>query len=132
MTANAHAELRGLYEEWRRLTELEGAAIRDGVWTEVERQQFLKQSLRDRIVRATQLWNAEQAGAEAARDVFEREFRPVVSELIAQEHRNQDLLHDQREHIQARLSELGQSATRLRGVQRTYGAVGGSRWQSYS
>lgn len=132
MNASAHTTLLGLYAEWRRLTELEGTAIRDGAWAEVDRHQTLKQALRDQIIRTIQLWNAEHAPAEAARDTFEREFRPVVSDLIEQEHRNQALLAGQRDHLQSRLASAGQSVSRLRNLHRTYGSPSSPRWQSYS
>ena len=132
MNPSAHSRLLGLYAEWRRLSDLEGSAIRDGAWTEVERQQFLKKALRDEIVRTIQQWNAEHAAAESARADFEREFRPVVAGLIEQEQRNQDLLGLQRRDIESGLANAGQSASRLRNVHRTYSAPGSSRWQSYS
>lgn len=133
MNANTRNLLLGLYSEWRRLTDLEGEAIREGSWPEVERQQNQKQLLREQIVRAIQQWNAEQDGsADLVRQSFEREFRPIVTGLIEQETRNQQFLADQRESITSRLSAVRQSSTRLRGIQRAYGADSTSRWQSYS
>ena len=132
MNASSHTRLLGLYAEWRRLTDLEGSAIREGAWTEVEHQQFLKQAIRDEIVRAIQLWNSEHPAGETARDSFEREFRPVVSSLIEQEQRNQALLSRQREQLESRLGSAGQSVSRLRNIHRTYGSSCTSRWQSYS
>ena len=126
--------LLGLYAEWRRLSDLEGAAIREGDWSGVEQQQLSKQTLRDQIVRTIQRWNTEQEGSEAARSRFETEFRPIVSGLIEQETLNQTLLQEQRQHLDHRLATARQSSSRLRGIQRSYGAdaESSSRWQSYS
>lgn len=127
--------LLGLYGEWRRLSDLEAASIRKGDWEEVDHHQTAKQALRDQIVRAIQVWNAEHAVADTARARFEREFRPVVAELIQQETRNQGLLQEQRCEIESRLASARCSSSRLRGLHRSYGSdVSGhsSRWQSYS
>lgn len=124
--------LLGLYAEWRRLTEIEGTAISEGAWPEVDRQQNLKRMLREQLVRTLQRWNSENAESEAARRGFETEFRPIVAELIVQETRNQELLGRQRRDLESRLATVRQSGTRLRGLQRAYGTDAGSRWQSWS
>ncbi len=132
MNPNTRNLLLGLYSEWRRLTDIEGSAIREGLWSEVERQQTQKMLIREQLVRAIQQWNAEQEGSELARESFEREFRPIVTGLIEQESRNQVFFAEQRADLQSRMATARQSSTHLRGIARSYGAGQGSRWQSYS
>jgi hypothetical protein len=134
MNANAHQLLTELYAEWRRLTDLEGAAIDQDEWPSVSRQQALKQVLRDRIVQTTEQWHLERAGAqtEPTHVHFEREFRPIVTDLIQRETRNHERLCQRRHRVQSDLAALRQSSTRLRGIQRAYATAAGSRWQSYS
>ena len=124
--------LIGLYSEWRRLSDLEGEAIRQGAWPDVERHQLLKQALRDQIVRTIHHWNVEHEGSEVARHRFETEFRPIIAGLIEQETRNQEYIQEQRQALESRRAEAHQSSSRLKGIQRRYGSDPGSRWQSYS
>lgn len=69
---SAQTILVDLYAEWRRLTEVEGGAIGTGEWSRVERQQSLKQQLKEEIVRATEQFQAEWKEAEADRTAYER------------------------------------------------------------
>lgn len=131
MAASAHHRLLDLYAEWRRLTELEGAAIGRDEWPTVAQQQALKRELQTRIVEATELWNREaEAGSESAR--FERELRPLVADLIQLESRNHARLCERREQARVALASLDRSASQLRGIQRAYGPGEGTCWQSYS
>jgi hypothetical protein len=135
MNANAHQLLVELYAEWRRLTDLEGAAIGADEWPNVARQQQLKLELRDQIVQTTEQWHVERAATEtetAANVRFEQEFRPIVADLIQRETRNHEMICERKQRVQSDLAALRQSSTRLRGIQRAYSADTGSRWQSYS
>lgn len=134
MNANAHQRLTELYAEWRRLTELESTAIGNDEWPSVARHQDQKLALRDEIVQTTEQWHREWAdrGPESPHVRFEREFRPVVSDLIQRENRNHELLCQRRHRVQAEISSLRQSSSRLRGIQRAYAGETTSRWQSYS
>jgi hypothetical protein len=134
MNAEAHQLLIALYAEWRRLSDLEGNAIGNDEWTDVARQQQLKQELRDRIVQTTERWRREwtDTEAETVNVRFEREFRPIVAELIERESRNHELICQRRRHMQSELSSLNQSSARLRGLHRAYACDTGNRWQSYS
>lgn len=136
MNPGPHQALLDLYQEWRRLTELEGAAIARDEWPAVEEHQRLKRDLRDQIILATQQWHAEGAaagsGPDSVRASFERYFRPIVADLIALEHRNQQVLGEHRSQMQSRLASASQSTKRLRNLQRSYAPERSPRWQSYS
>jgi hypothetical protein len=134
MNANAHQLLISLYAEWRRLTDLEGTAIGNDEWPDVARQQQLKQELRDQVVQTTEQWHRDwtDAETETANVRFEREFRPIVADLIQRESRNHELICQRRHRVQSELSSLNQSSARLRGLHRAYASGTGNRWQSYS
>jgi hypothetical protein len=136
MNGGSHQNLLDLYAEWGRLTVLEGAAIDVSEWPVVEEQQRRKHDLRDEIIRATQQWQNERTtdedGPDSARASFERYFRPIVSDLILQEHRNQLALAERRQELQTKLAAAGQSAARLRSIHRSYAPERNPRWQSYS
>ena len=133
--ANAHQLLVELYAEWRRLSDLEGAAIGADEWPSVARQQQLKQEIRDQIVQTTEQWHVEWAATETETSAsvrFEQEFRPIVADLIQRETRNHEMICERKHRVQSDLTALRQSSTRLRGIQRAYATAAGSRWQSYS
>ena len=125
-------DLRSLYEEWRILTETEGDAINHSQWQEVNHQQALKEELKERIINAAQEWQAAWPVAEDGRREYDRQFRPIVSELITMESRNHECLCLQRQKLQSQLENLERTTCSLRGVRRAYGAPNASRWQSYS
>jgi hypothetical protein len=131
MASSARHRLLDLYAEWRRLSELEGAAIGRDEWPSVAQQQALKRELQGRIVEATEAWSREQeATGGPAR--FEQEFRPIVADLIQLESRNHERLCERRALARAALASLDRSAAQLRGIQKAYAPGGGSCWQSYS
>jgi hypothetical protein len=132
MNADAHQLLLDLYAEWRRLSELEGAAIGRDKWPCVAQQQQLKRRLQTRIVEATDAWNRQRPALPGASELFETEFRPIVADLIRLESRNHELLCERRQHAHSAVASLGRSAAHLRGITRAYASGDGVRWQSYS
>lgn len=132
MQKDIHHHLLDLYAEWGRLTEIEGKAIGNDEWASVAEQQLLKKRLQDQIVQTAGQWQSEQGETEVGWAKHEREFRPIISDLIQRESQNHELLCQRREHLQARLGSLKQSGAYLRGIHRTYAASNSSNWQSYS
>lgn len=129
---SAQTLLFDLYAEWRRLTEVEGEAIGSGEWQRVERQQSLKQQLKEEIVQATERLRAEWTEVEREHQAYERRFRPIVDELIVLETRNHRLLSTRRTEARAQLNHLDRTSSNLRGLHRVYGTTAAWRWQSYS
>jgi hypothetical protein len=125
-------DLRSLYEEWRHLTETEGEAISHSQWQEVTHHQALKEELKERIIVAAQEWQEAWPEAEVGRREYERQFRPIVSELITMESHNHECLCRQRQKLQAQLEHLNRTTRSLHGVRCAYGAPTSSHWQSYS
>ncbi len=125
-------DLLFLYNLWREATLAEGRAIESGCWGEVAEQQSCKDQLKRRIVATTEAWQLRwpQTG-ETAKD-YERQFRPIVDEMIALETRNATSLALCREQTSVALAGLDRATGALRGVQRAYGSSREANWTSYS
>jgi hypothetical protein len=121
-----------LYNLWREATLAEGRAIENGCWAEVAEQQSHKDQLKRRIVTTTEAWqNRWPETGETAKD-YERQFRPIVDEMITLETRNSASLALCREQTRAALAGLDRATGTLRGVQRAYGSGAEPHWTSYS
>lgn len=129
---NANSELFSLYDQWRLLTEEEGQAIRQGQWHQVNRRQKLKRDLQGKIIQAAESWQASWPQSETSRVEYDRQFRPILAELITMESRNHELISARHDRSQAEIGGLDQSARHLRGLQRAYGSADQGRWHSYS
>jgi hypothetical protein len=116
-------ELHALYEQWRRLTRCEGAAIRVASWTQVEQCQEAKAQLQPRISEVATRLDAV---------AHEREFRPVVDQLIQLEKQNRELLQAQRQVARQQKDELDLASRHLRQIHRRYVSPAPAHWQSYS
>ena len=124
------ADLMSVLAEWRRLTEREAQAILNDDWKNVAEQQQRKAQLREAIDRARESAGAARPTNE--RDGGEDKLKAVVTELVALETRNRDVLSAKRQGWQAELERVNGAVRNLRGVRRTYGGVHSHRWHSYS
>jgi hypothetical protein len=124
----ANAELLELYQEWKRLTEKEGAAILASSWADVRNCQRLKQQLQPKIIQATDA--AKHAPGHGSD--FEARIRECVNELIQIETRNSEALGKRLEAAEKERSELDRTSHQLKQVQKSYGGTRGSAWDQYS
>jgi hypothetical protein len=120
---NAMSELAALYEQWRSLTDDEGKAIEAAAWIQVEQYQTAKGRLQPRITEVIQRLDAV---------VLEREFRPVVEELMRLEQRNSALLQRQRSAAERQRQELARASRNLRQIHKSYVPPVRTHWHSYS
>ena len=120
---NPVGELEALYEQWRRLTEGERQAIEAATWSQVEQYQAAKSRLQPRITEVTQRLDTS---------VLEREFRPVIDELIRLERRNSALLQRQRNAAERQRLELDRTSRNLRQIHKSYVPPVRTHWHSYS
>src|SRR5687768_13205483 len=81
---NASAELLDLYDQWKNLSEREGAAILASDWTEVQRCQESKQELQPQIIDVSD----RVKSASQDTDEFEPRLRETINELIQLENKN--------------------------------------------
>jgi hypothetical protein len=116
-------ELTELYNQWRVLTEQEGAAINRSAWLEVDQCQAAKARLQGRI---------EDLSRRMEVAVHESRFRPVLDGLIALEHRNAAVLRQRRSEADATVGDCDRSCRSLRQLQRLYIPRAPQNWQSYS
>ena len=120
---NSVRELAALYEQWRSLTEAESEALEAAAWAQVEQYQAAKSQLQPRITEVTQRLDAS---------VLEREFRPVVEELMRLERRNDALLQRQRHAAERQRQELDRTSRNLRQIHKSYVPPVRTHWHSYS
>lgn len=117
---NTNRDLQHSYQEWRRLAEAEGEAIRAGNWMLVFDCQNALRQLQPRIVRQTEAahreWNA--LGLDAG--PMEGELDEIIHALIELENRNHSLISAHRCRAQEELAKLEQASLTLRLIQRSY------------
>jgi hypothetical protein len=125
---DANAELLEFYQEWKELTEKEGAAILSSDWAEVRFCQKAKQQLQPQIIHATELARTVPSGGPE----FETRIRDCVNELIQLEARNSQILEKRLEEAEKERNGLEQTSHRLKRVQKSYSGTRGSAWDHYS
>ena len=125
-------ELTRLYQEWRRLSEAEGDAIRRNEWPVVEDCQGAKYRLQSGITVATELYQSDLDHSGADPLDYDRQFRGIVAELIQLEERNGKWLEDQRRKAREQQEELARTTASLRQVRRAYASGKSAAWTSYS
>ena len=118
--------------EWRRLTGLESQAILSGDWREVPELQGRKAQLQAEIQRLLAPAVATPFAEPHRSRGMEGKFDAAVSELIALERRNGDLLAEKRKCRLAESERLALTLRNLQGVRRAYGSSRSPHWQSYS
>jgi hypothetical protein len=129
---SADTQLQDAYQEWRRLAEAEGEAIRTSNWTAVHDCQAALQQLQPRIIRCTDEAQQEWTRLGADRSSKEKDLRSVVSGLIELEWRNNALLNVLNQAAKAEMGELEQAGQNLRRVQRSYAPARPAAWTSFS
>lgn len=129
---SAFQELSRLYQEWRRLSEAEGEAIRRHEWPAVEECQEAKYKLRSGITMATELYQSDLAHPGGDPLAYDRQFRGIVAELIQLEERNGKWLEDQRRQAREQQADLARTTANLRQVRRAYASDKAAAWTSYS
>lgn len=129
---NIAADLMSLLAEWRRLTEREAAAILTDDWKNVAEQQQRKLLLREAISRSRELADTVQAGNQGVRGRDADKLNAILTELMAIESQNYDVLKAKRQDRQAEFERMNEGVHNLRRVRRTYGGVHSQRWHSYS
>ena len=123
-----NAELLELYQQWKRLTEQESAAIGASNWTAVRNCQTAKQELQPKIIRATDAAKHAPGGGTE----FEARIRECVNELIQLETRNSEQLGKRLAAAEQERIGLERTSQRLKQVQKSYSGGRGSAWDQYS
>jgi len=128
----ADATLLEAYQDWRRLSELEGEAIRTKDWTLMWDCQKRLADLQPRIVRLTSGARAEwqQAGADIAQK--EKNLRQIVSGLVELEMQNSSSLTAAKEMVRAKLDQMETARNNLKRVHRSYSTPHPAVWNSFS
>jgi len=120
------------YEDWRRLTELEGEGIRARDWTLVTDCQNRLATLQTRMIRLTS--DARAEWRRTGTDLSEKEshLRQTVSSLMELEMANSASLSAAKEPACLKMNQLDSARQNLKRVERTYSSTGSAGWNSYS
>jgi hypothetical protein len=122
------AHLLELYQQWKGLTEREGAAILASNWAEVRSCQEKKQKLQPQIIKISdQLKNASRGASQ-----FQDRIRECVNELIQLETRNSANLAGRLQTAKEKIDSLDCTSSRLRQLHKSYVPAQGSAWNQYS
>lgn len=131
-TISAEAALLEAYEEWRRIAEIEGEAIRSGNWTVATDCHARLRALQPRITRfagdARKEWT--RTGADLA--TKEQHLREIILGLIELEKRNSAFLAASQETARQQLGQLDCARKTLKRVQRSYSPSRPPVWNSFS
>ena len=117
---STHQDLQHSYQEWRRLAEAEGEAIRAGNWMLVFDCQNALHQLQPRIIRQTEAARREWTALGLDPEAMEGEVDTLIHELIELESRNNSLIDTRRWLAQEELAKLEQASLTLRRIQRCY------------
>ena len=124
--------LLGLYERWRRLTELEGEGICLGDWSKVAGCQKTKEAVQEQILDAAHAWRTQAGPENANRNEVEHALNNLIDHLLALERRNGEWLQTRREATQLQKAELEKASRNLHQVQKAYVSGQQPLWHSYS
>jgi hypothetical protein len=125
---NAREDIARLLEEWRTLTQAEGAAIRSATWAKLREIQARKVDLQKSLAFAEANWLAENPAA-----VSSKPFQLEIGRLISLESRNAELLAAQLRRARLDQERLEQAGRNLRKVRSSYTLGRASTaWQCYS
>jgi len=128
---NADRDLHQACQEWRRLAEAEGEAIRAGNWLVVHDCQNALRDLQPRLselnLQARQEWSRQ--GCEQEKD---KNLLTVIHSLIELERRNYTWLNVRREAARAHLDQLEQAGRDLKRIRHSYAPAQHATWSSFS
>src|SRR5258708_611158 len=117
---NADRELNEAYQEWRRLSEMEGEAIGTTNWNMVSACQKALQILQERITRLTPQARKEWCRSGADLAGREKALKTTIYDLIKIQKRNHTLLQSLKEAARAKIDSLGLANRNLQQIQNSY------------
>jgi hypothetical protein len=129
---SAEAALLTAYEDWRRLAELEGTAIRTRDWNLVADCQKQISALQPRILRLTHLARDEWQRAGVDRTEKENVLHRTILDLIEMGTRNNSALSAAKEAARGQVGQLVTARQNLKRVQRSYSPLRPAVWNSFS
>jgi hypothetical protein len=129
---SADNQLLNACNEWRRLAESEGEAIRARNWNLVADCQKALRQFQPLIARFACDAREEWTRLGPIREAKENSLRATIAELIEIETRNNALLDRLRETARAKIGQLEQAGRNLRQIHRFYARSFPASWSSVS
>ena len=119
--------IAAVLKQWLEMTHAESQAIQSGDWAALRKIQTAKAALRPPLGEAVEQWRAANPAEAAANP-----FRAEVTELLALETQNSNLLAARKHRAHAKKRLLEQALFNLRRVRSTYTKPGRLVLNSYS
>jgi hypothetical protein len=129
---SADSLLFAAYEDWRRLAELEGTAIRTRDWSLVTDCQKQLSELQQRILRLTHQAREEWQRAGVDRAEKENTLRKIILDLIELGTRNNFSLATAKQAARQQVEQLDSVRQNLKRVRRSYSPLRPAVWNSFS
>jgi hypothetical protein len=129
---SAESLLFAAYEDWRRVAELEGTAIRTRDWTLVTDCQKQLSELQQRILRLTHQAREEWRRAGVDRAEKENILRKIILDLIDLGTRNNFSVAAAKQGARQQVEQLNSARQNLRRVRRSYSPLRPAVWNSFS
>jgi ElaB/YqjD/DUF883 family membrane-anchored ribosome-binding protein len=129
---SADRDLNEAYQEWRRLAEAEGEAIRTCNWNLLSACQKALHGLQQRIVVLSEAARREWSRLGTERLVRQKTLEATVRELIELERNNETLLNSVREAAREKIEQLDQAGRNLKRIRRSYVRECPTAWTSFS
>jgi hypothetical protein len=129
---NAETQLQDALQEWQRLAEAEGEAIRVSNWALVAECQKALRDLRPKLNEFTRTAREEWASLGAQARSKQDALRLALGGLIEIESRNYARLTALRQSAESRLEQLESASRTLRQVRRSYSSAAPAAWTSFS
>jgi hypothetical protein len=123
----ARQHIAAILKEWMEMTHLEGQAIRAGDWPALRQTQEAIAGLRVSLSAAMEQWTAENP-----EEAKSQPFRDEVSQLLALETRNSDLLAVRKRQAREKKLLLEQALFNLRRIRSSYARRGNAMVTSCS
>lgn len=122
-------QLWNVYREWKRLTEREGAAIRQASWPLVHKIQQQKRALQAEIIHLTEQIQSEFR-SKSDHQTFDTQLRTIVNELILLETQNNATLQSSIAAAEEQKRAYESTSSRLRQLHNRYVPSRAATWQN--
>jgi hypothetical protein len=132
IATNADRELDEAYSEWRRLAEVECAAIQTCNWSLLSACQKALKNLQQHITELSEASKKEWQKMGSGRIARENQLDATVRELIELERRNNTLLTAIRENARQQLAQLDRAGRNLKRIHHSYSGELPNAWNSFS
>lgn len=128
---NAREHIADLLQQWREISQSEFKAIQAGDWSQLRDLQAAKDGVQQNLSEAREQWNGGNSSQTLPVD-GNHPFASEVSNLVALETRNMQLLEARRQKLRDRQALLKQARGNVRRLRDSYASYAGTKLNFYS